>query len=113
MPGFISSRSKQTTLFPDTAATQHLHVTAGLGQTWSGHPHLAWRQAKATHGHATAPASVPSGTVYVCRSLRLHSNYAGGSKDYLSWSVLGLLMKEGRLKRENAGGRAYHRAQVR
>jgi hypothetical protein len=38
----------------------------------------------------------------VCHSLGLHSNYAGGSKDYLSWSILGLLMKEGRLKRETA-----------
>jgi hypothetical protein len=49
----------------------------------------------------------------VCHSLGLHSNYSGGSKDYLSWSVLGLLMKEGRVKRENSGGRGYHRAQVR
>ncbi len=48
----------------------------------------------------------------VCHALGLHSNYAGGSKDYLSWSVLGLLMKEGRLKRENSGGRGYHHAQV-
>jgi len=36
----------------------------------------------------------------VCHALGLHSAYAGGSKDYLSWSVLGLLMKEVRLKRE-------------
>ena len=28
----------------------------------------------------------------VCHSLGLHSDYAGGSKDYLSWSVLGLLI---------------------
>jgi uncharacterized protein len=49
----------------------------------------------------------------VCHSLGLHSNYAGGSKDYLSWSVIGLLMQEGRLKRVNSGGRGYHQAQVR
>src|SRR5262245_41060152 len=49
----------------------------------------------------------------VCHSLGLHSDYAGGSKDYLSWSILGLLMKEGRLKRVNNGGRGYHQAQVR
>src|SRR5262249_45491431 len=49
----------------------------------------------------------------VCHSLGLHSNYAGGSKDYLSWSVLGLLMQEGRLRRVNSGQRGYHQAQVR
>jgi len=49
----------------------------------------------------------------VCHALGLHSNYGGGSKDYLSWSILGLLLKEGRLKRENVGGRGYHKAQVR
>jgi len=49
----------------------------------------------------------------VCHSLGLHSNYAGGSKDYLSWSVIGLLMQEGRLKRVDSGGRGYHQAQVR
>ncbi len=31
--------------------------------------------------------------------LGLQSNYGGGSKDYLSYSVLGLLMKEGRIER--------------
>ena len=35
--------------------------------------------------------------------LGLQSNYGGGSKDYLSYSVLGLLMKEGRLKRPSGG----------
>jgi hypothetical protein len=49
----------------------------------------------------------------VCHGLGLHSDYAGGSKDYLSWSLLGLLMKEGRLKRVNLGNRGYHQAQVR
>jgi hypothetical protein len=49
----------------------------------------------------------------VCHSLGLHSNYAAGSKDYLSWSVLGLLMQEGRLRRVNSGRRGYHQAQVR
>jgi hypothetical protein len=49
----------------------------------------------------------------VCHALGLHSNYAGGSKDYLSWSVLGLLMMEGRLKRVNVGQRGFHQAQVR
>lgn len=33
--------------------------------------------------------------------LGLQSDYGGGSKDYLSYSILGLLMKEGRLTRNN------------
>lgn len=33
--------------------------------------------------------------------LGLQSDYGGGSKDYLSYSVIGLLMKEGRLVRKN------------
>jgi uncharacterized protein len=35
--------------------------------------------------------------------LGLQSDYGGGSKDYLSYSVIGLLMKEGRLKRIEVG----------
>lgn len=31
--------------------------------------------------------------------LGLQSDYGGGSKDYLSYSIIGLLMKEGRLRR--------------
>ncbi|PSO30993.1 GIY-YIG nuclease family protein [Bradyrhizobium sp. MOS002] len=48
-----------------------------------------------------------------CHALGLHSNYGGGSKDYLSWSVLGLLMQEGRLKRMDKLGKGRHVAQVR
>lgn len=32
--------------------------------------------------------------------LGLQSDYGGGSKDYLSYSVLGILMKEGRMERK-------------
>lgn len=32
--------------------------------------------------------------------LGLQSDYGGGSKDYLSYSVLGILMREGRVRRE-------------
>jgi hypothetical protein len=32
--------------------------------------------------------------------LGLRSDYGGGSKDYLSYSVLGLLMREGKLERD-------------
>jgi hypothetical protein len=49
----------------------------------------------------------------VCHALGLHSDYLGGSKDYLSWSILGLLIREGRLKRRNVGKRGYHQTQVR
>jgi len=35
----------------------------------------------------------------VVRALGLQSDYLGGSKDYLSWSILGLLMREGKLER--------------
>lgn len=34
------------------------------------------------------------------KALGLQSDYAGGSKDYLSWSILGLLMKEGKVVRK-------------
>jgi hypothetical protein len=43
-------------------------------------------------------------------SLGLHSDYMGGSKDYLSWSILGLLMRENKLKRVD---KKKHQAQVR
>ncbi len=35
--------------------------------------------------------------------LGLRSDYGGGSKDYLSYSVLGILMREGKLERTAAG----------
>lgn len=43
--------------------------------------------------------------------LGLRSDYGGGSKDYLSYSIIGLLMREGKLARERDGKR--HFAQVR
>ena len=43
--------------------------------------------------------------------LGLRSDYGGGSKDYLSYSVIGLLMREGKLARERDSKR--HIAQVR
>jgi hypothetical protein len=36
----------------------------------------------------------------MAKALGLQSDYLGGSKDYLSWSILGLLMREGRMRRE-------------
>ena len=43
-------------------------------------------------------------------ALGLRSDYGGGSKDYLSYSILGLLMREGRLSRVKGSKR--HVAQV-
>ncbi|HEY0263634.1 MAG TPA: GIY-YIG nuclease family protein [Granulicella sp.] len=45
----------------------------------------------------------------VAHTLGLQSDYLGGSKDYLSWSILGLLMREGKLTRVAA---KRHKAQV-
>jgi hypothetical protein len=49
----------------------------------------------------------------VCHALGLHSDYRGGSQDFLSYSILGVLMKTGKLKRKNIRRRGYHFAQVR
>jgi hypothetical protein len=46
----------------------------------------------------------------VAHSLGLQSDYLGGSKDYLSWSILGLLMREGKMVRVD---KKKHKAQVR
>ena len=48
----------------------------------------------------------------VSKALGLQSDYAGGSKDYLAWSVLGLLMRDGKMKRDNSLGAGRHVAMV-
>ena len=45
------------------------------------------------------------------KALGLQANYLGGSKDYLTWSLLGLLMQEGKMRRKE--GTKLHLAQVR
>ena len=45
------------------------------------------------------PAGI--GNSDAAKYLGLQSDYGGGSKDYLSYSVLGLLMKEGRVERNS------------
>ena len=40
--------------------------------------------------------------------LGLQSNYGGGSQDYLSYSLLGLLLEEGQLKRDDKLGKGRH-----
>lgn len=47
------------------------------------------------------------------KALGLQSDYGGGSKDYLAYSVLGLLMREGKLARDETKGRGRHVSQVR
>ncbi len=42
------------------------------------------------------------------KALGLQSDYGGGSKDYLSFSLLGLLMREGKLRRDDTLGRGKH-----
>jgi hypothetical protein len=44
-------------------------------------------------------------------ALGLRSDYGGGSKDYLSYSIIGLLMRAGKLARED-GSAKLHVAQV-
>lgn len=45
--------------------------------------------------------------------LGLKSDYGGGVKDYLSYSILGLLMSEGKVERDANKGRGKHVARVR
>jgi len=47
----------------------------------------------------------------VAKYLGLQSSYNGGVKDYPSYSLLGLLMKEGQIKREKVDGTVMHIAQ--
>lgn len=42
------------------------------------------------------------------KALGLQSNYRGGAKDYLSFSILGLLLEEGRLKRDDKIAKGRH-----
>jgi uncharacterized protein len=44
------------------------------------------------------------------KTLGLQSDYQGGSKNYLVWNILGILMREGKIIR--ADGTRRHKAQV-
>ena len=56
-----------------------------------------------------AKANVDGVTNADCaKALGLQSNYRGGAKDYLSFSILGLLLEEGRLKREDERSKGRH-----
>jgi hypothetical protein len=56
-----------------------------------------------------AKANVDGVTNADCaKALGLQSSYRGGAKDYLSFSILGLLLDEGRLERDDSRGRGRH-----
>ena len=46
----------------------------------------------------------------VAKALGLQSDYAGGSKDYLSFSLIGILMRNGLLKRDASLGKGRYSA---
>ena len=43
--------------------------------------------------------------------LGLRSDYGGGSKDYLSYSIIGVLMREGKLERDSTSKKHIARVQ--
>lgn len=44
----------------------------------------------------------------IARSLKLESDFEGNQKNYLSWSILGLLVNEGRVKYKKIGSRKLY-----
>lgn len=46
-----------------------------------------------------------SGNVDVADALGLRSDFEGEQKDYLSWSILGILINENRVRYEKVNGR--------
>ncbi len=38
--------------------------------------------------------------VDICDALDLHTDFEGGSHDYLTWSICGMMLKEGTIYRE-------------
>lgn len=44
----------------------------------------------------------------LARQLKLESDYEGSQKNYLSWSIVGLLVNEGKLKYKKVGSRKLY-----
>lgn len=44
----------------------------------------------------------------IARVLELESDFEGKQKNYLSWSVFGLLVNEGKIRYEKRGARVYY-----
>jgi uncharacterized protein len=42
------------------------------------------------------------------KALGLQSDYHDGSRNYLAWSILGLLTREGKISRKNVGNKGLH-----
>lgn len=49
------------------------------------------------------------GNSQIARDLGLESDFQGKQKQYLSWSVIGLLVNEGRVEYEKRGRRMFYR----
>ena len=44
----------------------------------------------------------------IARRLQLESDFEGSQKNYLSWSIIGLLVNEGKVKYKKVGSRKYY-----
>ena len=44
----------------------------------------------------------------IARQLKLESDFEGNQKNYLSWSVIGLLVNEGKVKYKKVGSRKLY-----
>jgi hypothetical protein len=44
----------------------------------------------------------------IARALKLESDFEGSQKNYLSWSVIGLLVNEGKVKYKKVGSRKFY-----
>jgi hypothetical protein len=74
-------------------------------------------KAKAQHARATLEAAIvdalgeqPNG-IYnneIARSLDLESDYEGRQSNYLTYSLLGGLLADGRVRKEKRDGRTYY-----
>lgn len=99
------------TVTPSGAATaSRVTVTVPLGAREKAQLGLAFLKDAVLELAKVNPKGVRNSDV--SKALGLQSDYAGGSKDYLAWSILGLLMREGKMRRDNTLGRGRHVAQV-
>lgn len=48
------------------------------------------------------------GNSNIARQLKLESDFEGSQKNYLSWSVIGLLVNEGKVKYKKVGSRKLY-----
>ena len=48
------------------------------------------------------------GNSEIARRLKLESDFEGSQKNYLSWSIIGLLVNEGKVKYKKSGSRKLY-----